>query len=101
MTAQEITDIKYAQANIRRFAALQRDSMKDIEVETQPGVILGHKNMPLPNVGCYVPGGKFPMIASACMSVVTAKTAGCERILATTAPLPGGEPGRLPHLPLG
>jgi len=100
-SAQELTDIKYAQNNIRRFAALQRDSMVDIEVETQPGVILGHKNMAIANVGCYVPGGKFPLIASACMSVVTAKTAGCKRILATTAPLPGGEPGRVPHMTIG
>merc|ERR1740121_1663571 len=101
MTAQQIADIEAAQANIRRFAALQRDSMLDIEVETQPGVILGHKNVPIANVGCYVPGGKFPLIASACMSVTTAKTAGCSRILATTAPLPGGEPGRLPYMTLG
>merc|ERR1740121_2180162 len=101
MTAQQIADIEAAQANIRRFAALQRDSMLDIEVETQPGVILGHKNIPIANVGCYVPGGKFPLIASACMSVVTAKTAGCSRILATTAPLPGGEPGRLPYMTIG
>merc|ERR1740121_2245992 len=101
MTAQQIADIEAAQANIRRFAALQRDSMLDIEVETQPGVILGHKNVPIANVGCYVPGGKFPLIASACMSVTTAKTAGCSRILATTAPLPGGEPGRMPYMTIG
>jgi len=101
MTAQQISDIKYAQNNIRRFAALQRDSLSDIEVETQPGVVLGHKNMAIENVGCYVPGGKFPLIASACMSVVTAKTAGCKRIVATTAPLPGGEPGRLPWMTIG
>eukprot|EP00959_Pyramimonas_sp_CCMP1952_P033821 709860-Pyramimonas_sp.AAC.1 len=62
---QEILDIKYAQGNIARFAKMQRDSMKDVEVETQPGVILGHKHIPIKNVGCYVPGGKFPMIASA------------------------------------
>lgn len=96
-TKQEIDDIKYAQANIRRFAQLQRDSMKDVEVETQPGVILGHKHIPIKNVGCYVPGGKFPMIASAHMSVLTAKVAGCDRVVACTAPMPGGEPGRLPH----
>lgn len=96
-TAQEISDIKYAQVNIRRFAQLQRDSMKDVEEETQPGVILGHKHIPIKNVGCYVPGGKFPMIASAHMSVLTAKVAGCDRVVACTAPLPGGEPGRMPH----
>eukprot|EP00931_Biecheleriopsis_adriatica_P016469 TRINITY_DN1211_c0_g1_i1.p1 TRINITY_DN1211_c0_g1~~TRINITY_DN1211_c0_g1_i1.p1 ORF type:complete len:473 (-),score=111.51 TRINITY_DN1211_c0_g1_i1:87-1466(-) len=96
-TAQELKDIKYAQDNIRRFAKLQRDSMKDVETETQPGVILGHKHIPIKNVGCYVPGGKFPMIASAHMSVLTAKVAGCDRVVACTAPMPGGEPGRLPH----
>jgi sulfopropanediol 3-dehydrogenase len=96
-TAQEVLDIKYAQANISRFAKLQRDSMKDVEVETQPGVILGHKHIPIKNVGCYVPGGKFPMIASAHMSVLTSKVAGCDRVIACTAPMPGGEPGRMPH----
>eukprot|EP00747_Dinoflagellata_sp_TGD_P137701 gnl/TRDRNA2_/TRDRNA2_175719_c0_seq6.p2 gnl/TRDRNA2_/TRDRNA2_175719_c0~~gnl/TRDRNA2_/TRDRNA2_175719_c0_seq6.p2 ORF type:complete len:459 (-),score=103.20 gnl/TRDRNA2_/TRDRNA2_175719_c0_seq6:338-1714(-) len=96
-SAQEILDIKYAQQNIRRFAELQRASMKDIEVETQPGVTLGHKHIPIKNVGCYVPGGKFPMIASAHMSVLTAKVAGCDRVVACTAPMPGGEPGRMPH----
>merc|ERR1719217_1143380 len=96
-TKQEIEDIKYAQANIRRFAQIQRDSMKDVEVETQPGVTLGHKHIPIKNVGCYVPGGKFPMIASAHMSVLTAKVAGCDRVVACTAPMPGGEPGRMPH----
>jgi len=95
-SAQEIVDIKYAQANIKWFAQLQRDSMKDVESETQPGVILGHKHIPIKNVGCYVPGGKFPMIASAHMSVLTAKVAGCDRVVACTAPMPGGEPGRMP-----
>jgi sulfopropanediol 3-dehydrogenase len=94
---QEISDIKYAQNNVRRFAELQRASMTDVEKETQPGVILGHKHIPIQNVGCYVPGGKFPMIASAHMSVLTAKVAGCKRVIACTAPMPGGEPGRLPH----
>merc|ERR1719326_2511477 len=96
-SAQEILDIKYAQQNIRRFAQLQRDSMQDVEVETQPGVTLGHKHIPIKNVGCYVPGGKFPMIASAHMSVLTAKVAGCDRVVACTAPMPGGEPGRMPY----
>jgi sulfopropanediol 3-dehydrogenase len=96
-SGQEILDIKYAQSNVRRFAEIQRDSMKDVEVESQPGVVLGHKHIPIKNVGCYVPGGKFPMIASAHMSVLTAKVAGCDRVVACTAPMPGGEPGRMPH----
>merc|ERR1719326_2248994 len=96
-TEQEISDIKYAQSNIRQFAKIQRDSMVDVEVETKPGVTLGHKNIAIKNVGCYVPGGKFPMIASAHMSVLTAKVAGCDRVVACTAPMPGGEPGRMPH----
>jgi sulfopropanediol 3-dehydrogenase len=96
-TGQEMLDMKYAQSNIRRFAQMQRDSMKDVETETQPGVTLGHKHIPIENVGCYVPGGKFPMIASAHMSVLTAKVAACPRVIACTAPMPGGEPGRMPH----
>jgi len=96
-SAQEVLDIKYAQSNIKRFAQLQRDSMQDVEVETRKGVILGHKHIAIKNVGCYVPGGKFPMIASAHMSVLTAKVAGCDRVIACTAPMPGGEPGRMPH----
>merc|ERR1719456_1956877 len=96
-TKQQIADIKYAQGNVKRFAQLQRNSMKDVESETQPGVILGHKHIPIQNVGCYVPGGKFPMIASAHMSVLTAMVAGCHRVIACTAPMPGGEPGRIPH----
>mmetsp|Transcript_5236 Transcript_5236/g.12438 ORF Transcript_5236/g.12438 Transcript_5236/m.12438 type:complete len:453 (+) Transcript_5236:60-1418(+) len=96
-TKQELEDIRYAQANIRRFAEHQRKSMLDVEVETQPGVILGHKHIPIKRVGCYVPGGKFPMIASAHMSILTAKVAGCDHVIGCTAPLPGGEPGRIPH----
>merc|ERR1719181_2294703 len=96
-TDQEISDIKYAQRNIKKFAEIQRNSMVDVEHETQPGVTLGHKHIPIQNVGCYVPGGKFPMIASAHMSVATAKVAGCPRVIACTAPMPGGEPGRIPH----
>merc|ERR1719326_953855 len=95
-SAQEILDIKYAQRNVREFAKIQRDSMKDVEVETKPGVTLGHKNIAIKNVGCYVPGGKFPMIASAHMSVLTAKVAGCDRVVACTAPMPGVEPGTMP-----
>ena len=68
VTPREMEDIRFAQENVRRFAQAQRDSMQDIEVEMQPGVILGHKNIPVQSVGCYVPGGKFPMVASAHMS---------------------------------
>lgn len=89
LSAQEVSDIKFAQAQIGRFAALQRESMKDIEVETLPGVVLGHKHIPVNAVGCYVPGGKYPMIASAHMSVLTAKVAGVERIVSTAPPFKG------------
>ncbi|ASJ74227.1 histidinol dehydrogenase [Granulosicoccus antarcticus] len=85
----DIQDIKFAQAQVRRFAEAQRASMTDIEVETLPGVILGHKNIPVQSVGCYVPAGKFPMVASAHMSVLTASVAGVPRIAATTAPFKG------------
>lgn len=88
---QELADIKFAQEQVRNFAQAQRDSMLDIEVETLPGVILGHKNIPVQSVGCYVPGGKFPMVASAHMSVATAKVAGVPRIIACTPPF-NGEP---------
>lgn len=73
---QTVEDIKFAQAQVRNFAQIQRDSMKDVEVETLPGVTLGHKNIPVNSVGCYVPGGRYPMVASAHMSIVTAKVAG-------------------------
>jgi len=88
-----IEDIKFAQAQIRNFAQAQLDSMNDIEIETLPGVILGHKNIPVASVGCYIPGGKFPMVASAHMSVLTAKVAGVKRVIACTPPNPGdGQP---------
>ena len=83
------SDIEFAQQQVRRFAQVQRDSMKDVEVETLPGVVLGHKNMPVSSVGCYVPGGKFPLVASAHMSVVTAKVAGVPRIIASSPPVNG------------
>ncbi len=86
---RDIEDIQYAQAQVRRFAEAQRASMTDVEVETLPGVILGHKNIPVQSVGCYVPAGKFPMVASAHMSVLTASVAGVPRIAATTAPFQG------------
>ncbi len=88
---QDLEDIKFAQSQIRNFAQAQRNSMQDIEVETMPGVILGHKNIPVQSVGCYVPGGKFPMVASAHMSIVTASVAKVSRIIASTPPF-GGEP---------
>ncbi|MEM9247421.1 MAG: histidinol dehydrogenase [Pseudomonadota bacterium] len=89
LTPRELEDIKFAQAQVRRFAEAQRASMTDIEVETLPGVILGHKNIPVQSVGCYVPGGKFPMVASAHMSVATAAVAGVPRIIACTPPFQG------------
>ncbi|MGJ8557693.1 MAG: histidinol dehydrogenase, partial [Sulfitobacter geojensis] len=89
VSPQEMADLKFAQENVRRFAQAQRDSMLDIEVEMQPGVILGHKNIPVQSVGCYVPGGKFPMVASAHMSVATAAVAGVPRIIACTPPFDG------------
>jgi sulfopropanediol 3-dehydrogenase len=89
VTPREMEDLKFAQENVRRFAQAQRDSMLDIEIEMQPGVILGHKNIPVQSVGCYVPGGKFPMVASAHMSVATASGAGVPRIIACTPPFNG------------
>ncbi|MBY4893538.1 histidinol dehydrogenase [Rhodobacteraceae bacterium N5(2021)] len=86
---REMADIRFAQEQVRNFAKAQRDSMLDIEVETLPGVILGHKNIPVQSVGCYVPGGKFPMVASAHMSVATAAVAGVPRIIAATPPFKG------------
>ena len=84
---QTIDDLKFAQEQIRSFAQHQKDALHDIEVETIPGVILGHKNIPVNNVGCYVPGGRYPMVASAHMSVLTAKVAGVKRVMASTPPI--------------
>ncbi|WP_346910158.1 histidinol dehydrogenase [uncultured Roseibium sp.] len=89
VSARDMEDIKFAQTQVRNFAQAQRDSMLDIEIETMPGVILGHKNIPVQSVGCYVPGGKFPMVASAHMSVATATVAGVPRIAAATPPFKG------------
>ena len=86
VSPRDMEDIKFAQAQVRNFAQAQRDSMTDIEVETLPGVILGHRNIPVQSVGCYIPGGKFPMVASAHMSVATASVAGVPRIIAATPP---------------
>lgn len=89
LSARELEDIEFAQHQIRHFAKVQRESMLDVEVETLPGVILGHKHLPISHVGCYVPGGKYPLIASAHMSVLTAKVAGVPRIVATAPPYQG------------
>jgi sulfopropanediol 3-dehydrogenase len=89
---QVITDIKFAQTQIRRFAQAQKDALRDIEIETLPGIRLGHKNIPVNSVGCYVPGGRYPMVASAHMSVLTAKVAGVPRVAACTPPLNGVPP---------
>jgi len=91
MSAQEIDDIKFAQEQVRNFAQIQRDALRDVEVETLPGVVLGHKNIPVNSIGCYVPGGKYPLVASAHMSIVTAKVAGVPRIIAASPPF-NGEP---------
>jgi sulfopropanediol 3-dehydrogenase len=91
VSPRDMEDIKFAQQQVRNFAQAQRDSMLDIEIEPLPGVILGHKNIPVQSVGCYVPGGKFPMVASAHMSVATASVAGVPRIIACTPPF-NGEP---------
>jgi sulfopropanediol 3-dehydrogenase len=87
---QTIDDIRFAQAQIRNFAEIQRASLKDVEVETLPGVLLGHKHIPVGGVGCYVPGGRYPMVASAHMSIVTARVAGVGHITACTPPNQGG-----------
>jgi sulfopropanediol 3-dehydrogenase len=89
MSPRDIDDIKFAQTQIRNFAQIQRDSVKDVEVETLPGVILGHKNIPINSVGCYVPGGKYPLLASAHMTVLTAKVAGVKRVIACAPPYQG------------
>jgi sulfopropanediol 3-dehydrogenase len=89
---QVIDDITFAQTQIRNFAQIQRASIQDVEVETLPGIILGHKNIPVNSVGCYVPGGRYPMVASAHMSVLTAKVAGVKRVIACTPPINGQIP---------
>lgn len=87
-----LEDIRFCQAQVRRFAQAQRSAITDVEVETLPGVTLGHRNVPVSSVGAYVPGGRYPMVASAHMSVVTAKVAGVERVAAVTPPMRGGVP---------
>ena len=92
LPSRVIDDIKFAQTQIRRFAEAQRAALRDIEVETLPGIRLGHRNIPVASVGCYVPGGRYPMVASAHMSVLTAKVAGVPRVAACTPPLNGVPP---------
>jgi sulfopropanediol 3-dehydrogenase len=87
---RDIEDIKFAQAQVRNFAQKQRGTMLDLEVETLPGVVLGHRHIPVNSIGCYVPGGRYPMVASAHMSIVTAKVAGVKRIIACAPPFKGG-----------
>ena len=89
VSRQDLDDIRFAQAQVRNFAEVQRAALRDVEVETLPGVILGHRNIPVNSVGCYVPGGKYPMVASAHMSVVTAKVAGVKRVVASAPPFKG------------
>ena len=89
LSAGDIADIEFAQARVRNFAEIQRSALQDVERETMPGVILGHKNIPVNSVGCYVPGGKYPLLASAHMTVVTAKVAGSPRIITCAPPFEG------------
>jgi sulfopropanediol 3-dehydrogenase len=89
LTPREIEDIKFAQTQVRNFAQHQREAIRDIEVETLPGVVLGHKNIPVQSVGCYIPSGKYPLVASAHMGVVTAKVAGVPRVIAVSPPYEG------------
>ncbi|MDB5527147.1 MAG: hisD [Devosia sp.] len=93
LTPRAVADIEFAQEQVANFARAQRATMSELRVETLPGVILGHKHIPIGNVGCYVPGGKYPLLASAHMSVLTAKVAGCDRVI-TCAPPYLGEPAR-------
>jgi sulfopropanediol 3-dehydrogenase len=92
LPGQVIADLQFAQAQVRNFAQHQRAALQDIEVETLPGVFLGHKNIPVNRVGCYVPGGRYPLIASAHMSIVTARVAGVKRVVACTPPMNGKAP---------
>lgn len=89
LSEQEISDIRFAQAQVRRFAEAQKSSLHDIEIETLPGIILGHRNIPVNSVACYIPGGKYPLLASAHMSVLTAKVAGVKRVVAMAPPFDG------------
>ena len=90
VSPQDLVDIQFAQAQVRNFAEKQKECLTDLEIETLPGVVLGHRNIPVNSIGCYVPGGKYPMVASAHMSIVTAKVAGVKHITATAPPHEGG-----------
>ena len=87
--AQDLEAIEFSLEQVRTFAAAQRESLSDLELQTLPGVTLGHKNIPITNVGCYIPGGRYPMVASAIMSIATAKVAGVKRVVACTPPTAG------------
>jgi sulfopropanediol 3-dehydrogenase len=90
MKKRDLDDIKFAQAQVRNFAQKQKETLRDLEVETLPGVVLGHKHIPVNSIGCYVPGGRYPMVASAHMSIVTARVAGVKNIIACAPPFHGG-----------
>ena len=90
MRKRDLDDIKFAQAQVRNFAQKQKETMRDLEVETLPGVVLGHRHIPVNSIGCYVPGGRYPMVASAHMSIVTARVAGVKHIIACAPPFKGG-----------
>ncbi|MGB6890857.1 MAG: histidinol dehydrogenase, partial [Xanthobacteraceae bacterium] len=87
---RDIDDIKFAQAQVRNFAKAQKETLRDLDVETLPGVILGHRHIPVNSIGCYVPGGRYPMVASVHMSIVTARVAGVKHIIACAPPFHGG-----------
>src|SRR5437879_12218502 len=87
---RDLDDIRFAQAQVRNFAEKQKATLRDLEVETLPGVVLGHRHIPVSSIGCYVPGGRYPMVASAHMSIVTARVAGVTRITACAPPFQGG-----------
>ncbi len=89
LTSQQRDDMEFAQAQVRNFAEAQRSCLRDLEIETLPGVVLGHRNIPIANVGCYVPGGQYPLLASAHMSVLTARVAGCRRVITCAPPFDG------------
>src|SRR3989441_5101764 len=90
VSKRDLEDIKFAQAQVRNFAQKQKETLADLEVETIPGVVLGHRHIPVASIGCYVPGGRYPMVASAHMSIVTARVAGVKRIIACAPPFKGG-----------
>ena len=87
---RDLDDIRFAQAQVRNFAQKQRATLRDLEVETLPGIVLGHRHIPVDSIGCYVPGGRYPMVASAHMSIVTARVAGVRHIMACAPPFKGG-----------